>query len=1648
MKSLWIKCLLGIFVFLVAGAIGYNLFPSSSSEIAKPSGRESVKVEVPVKPPVKAIPQPVEDAAPPNVSIPVTQQEPDPEPEPEIPDPLRYVSLSSQDPKGDIQACLEFSASFQDIRESELKPYIRVSPRLPFSIDARGTRLCLLGLDYGRSYEIEILKGLKAGNDSELQRNQTVTVTFEDKPAFVGFAGNGIILPDTKGARLVLKTVNVDKLTLSLYRVNDRILSQHNPNEGDSGTVDDYVQTYDANSQRTEIWSGEIEVETNRNEIVETAFNLQDKIEGQDHGAFILIAQHIVEGEPEYRRAKALRWLISTDLALTSYHGSDALYLSVRSIEKAQLKAGIRLDLIAANNEKLSEATTDSEGRAVFDQALLSGIGPLKPKMIMAYGPDGDYAVLDLSRAPLDLSAMDVQGRAVPEEFDLYAFTDRGIYRPGESIQLTALLRDNDAIAIQGRVLSLVVKRPDGSEYLEQSLTNEDMGGYVHRIALPAQAARGKWSLDLTVEGTDTKIKKSISVEDFVPQRLKLTVAPEEQPVLAAGEDRDIKLDAQFYYGAPGANLETEAELRLQRDPNPFPDYKKYTFGDVTQTFKERNITIKLPMTDDEGQASAKIRLTPSDTSSSFPLRASFIAGVAEPGGRYVRENVFIPVRDQANYIGFKSRFGARAERNKPAEIGIISLAASGERSSGKLTWTLNREERNYSWYRYRSRWQYRNRTNDMFVADGSLTIGKDRPAIWAQSLDWGRYRLDVKSENGDVASYRFGVGWSNWGDSDSDAPDRILVGATDLPGKPGGQMTLNLKAPYAGKGDIVIADHTVRAIRTIDVPAGASSVRIPYDPEWGHDIYAMVTLYTGLDAGERTGVKRAVGLTHIALDRASQTLDVKLDVPDRVKPRSTLNIPVEISGHSLAKKAWVSLAAVDEGILALTDFKSPDAPAAFFAKKAFSLDIHDDYSRMLNPYQAGGPDRSGGDSIGGAGLSVVPTKTVALFQGAVSIVNGKANIPLELPDFNGELRLMATAWTETAIGSVSQPLKVRDAVPANLALPRFLAPGDIAAATFTLDNIDGVAGTYRTAISGGGLLKGQSAAFDLPTGMRDQLGVELSAPDIGIYTLSTDISGPKKYAVRSDYPIEVRSPYRPVTRRIIKPLEAGESYTLSKDVLDGYSVAGADIEVGISRLPGLSIAPYLASLNRYPYGCTEQTVSKAMPLLYVETLGGLEDTSQSNLRKRIHNAIEKVASRQSLTGEFGLWREGDGNLPASLQLYVSEFLVEAERKGFDVPEQSLDSAINAVRILSRMENNYPLKLSFGNSASRKAAELRRAERAAYAHYVLALADQPDASGIRYLDRAFGERFSNPISLAYLGAALARIGDNVRADANYQRAYDRLADDREYSYYSSPERNTAALLAIGGQSLKDDMTGELLLVLSDLESATASTQEKSYIVRAMANLGTSRKPVSTSAKGLTLNDNAAFLLGTDLDKTVSVTNTSEAKAYVTLDVTSTPIAPPETLSSGFKIEKTVYGLSGDILDANKFKKGERAIIEISATSNFSADKMIVMADLLPAGFEIESILTPEDSQADGRFAFLNDLSEFDMQEARDDRFIASDRRTRWDRGGIEFNAAYIVRAVTSGTFTFPGAIIEDMYRPARVATTAHGTLEIAPSGDF
>ncbi|WP_418152881.1 alpha-2-macroglobulin [Litorimonas sp. RW-G-Af-16] len=1489
MRKFFLGLLGFIGVFGLAGWLGYTLYSGSYdaprrsankvTDSAPPSAVEDLRIT--------PTPRNTRDAAAP------TETQSDPV--------LSYSGWEARDLGDQSQACFTFSSRLQPGAEVDLKSYVEITPKTPFSLAISDSDLCVLGLDYAKEYNVALLPGLKAVNGTKLQIRRDVEVTFGNKPAFIGFTGEGIILPRTDRSALGITSMNVDAMDLTLYRVNHRILTQTSPNSGGGALEGEYSYGSDAWGTRVEVWSGKLDVQSVSNKMITTAFDLQDKITDKGPGAYIIEAKRHTEDVEAGRGggtrvASAWRWIISTDMALTSYRGASGLTVSVRSIDSARLQSGVRLDLVAQNNEKLAEIITDANGRAFFATALLDGGGALTPKMIMAYAENGDYAVLDLSRSPLDLTALDVTGRTGSAPIDVYAFTERGVYRPGETVHLTALMRDPTARASFDRPVTVTISKPNGSEVSRKVFEGSDAaGGVVLDYDVPNDAPRGQWSIGFDAEGLGTIRTIQFGVEDFVPQKLRLGIKADETPY-RIGEKREIMLDAQFLYGAAGRGLAAEAEARIQIDPNPFPDFKDYNFGDVNKAYQEQLVMLDEGLTDDAGAFELALDIDGPEFRSPHPLRAFVTAGVAEPGGRFVRDSIFIPVRSQDSYVGIKPGFDYYADKSKPVPISLIAVNAAGARVAKTVEWTLVEEDYDYHWYREYGRWRYRRDVRDIPVTSGEIQIGVDAPAQWSRQLGYGRYRLDVTTDDG-TASYGFGVGWSR-GNSTTDAPDRIQIGAPSKDMTPGERFTITLNAPYAGRGDLVIANDTVQSVQAIDIPAGASEISLPFSEDWGQSVYAMVTLYTAMGE-EGAAPKRAVGLAHISLDRSDQTLKVAIQAPDKIAPRQTINIGVSANNLPRGEKAYVVLTAADEGILQITKYPSPDAPGHYFPKKAFTLDVRDDYSRILDPFAAGGQIRQGGDSLGGAGLTVVPTKTVVLFSGLVPMKNGRASIPVVLPDFNGELRLMATAWSKTAIGSASQPMKVRDAVPANLALPRFLAPGDKAIATVALDNLDGGAGEYLASISAETLsIDDGTAAFDLAQGQRDQAIIPITGGALGIDTLSLSVKGPQNYTLTSTYPIQTRAPYRDVTDYQLTRLAPNESYTLDQDSFAGFLQGSAEFSLSVDTLPGLTPAPFLAALRRYPYGCSEQTTSVAMPLVFVEELGGIEGMSNVEQRRQVQKAIIRLVARQDADGAFGLWSSGDGNASPWLSLYVTDFLIKADSRGFDVPEDALKKALNAAKKLSRMEYYTSLNLNF--EASNQSQDRLRAERAAYAHYNLVQGGRGDIAAIRYVHDEFADKMRSPLALAHLGAALEGMGDMRRAKLAYGLAETKLGDADEDDYYASDIRNAAAVLAVAGNTAPEGVTARVIKSLAGLDASRTNTQENSYLVQAMAKLKANTGDVSVKADGLTLSNNALSSVVSPSTQG-TITNTGSDPVWVSVSVHGSPktAPPPKRKASRF-----------------------------------------------------------------------------------------------------------------------------------------------------
>ena len=1570
------------------------------------------------------------------------------------PDQFEYLRYAINTESSAPELCLTFSAPLDP--QVDYSAYIEIDE--PVSLAVSGQRLCLGGLQFGQTRTVTLRQGLPSADGASLAADEQTVLTFDDRPAFIGFAGSGVVLPRIDADGVAIQTVNVPRVRVIVHRVTDRALAFREITSGYDAASGEWNWAYGEETPGdagVEVWRGEMDTPGDANASVTTVFPIAETIGRLQPGAYYIEvddADAVERDENSGNHARARRWIMVTDLAFTAWRSGDGMEVTVRSLQSARPAQGAEVRLVARSNEVLSSQVTGLDGKARFSAALMNGTDGNTPRLLAAYGVDGDFALLDLNRNPVDLSSQPVAGRDRPDHGDAYLYLDRGVYRSGETVQASALLRDLAGRALTGRAGSLIVYQPNGLELTRHRFENApNAGGLSHGFELPRSAARGQWRLALALDGAGEVGSTWFAVEDFVPQRVELTLSADSETPMRAGETRMVDARVRFLYGAPGAGLTIEGSARIEPDPNPFTDWAGYRFGRHDERFSESLEDLPRTVADGRGEARVPVSADGRGEDSSLPLRLRAVIRVQEPGGRAVADDVRIPYRPQARYAGLRAEFDGAAERNAPARFSLIAVDADGAPVAADMQWCLVRRDYNYDWYRTDGgEWRWRRSERVVPIESGQTRLnGTDAAEISTGSLAWGDYTLIVSDGERDIASTGFWVGYGGRAQAGEEAPDTVRVAGPDRAPEAGSNAVITVRAPYAGLAEVVVANDRILTSRQISVSEEGAEITVPVTADWGAGAYVMVSVYTPRDAVNQPRPRRAVGVTWVPVNVEGRTFDLTLDAPERAIPEQPLVVNVSAEGGPRGERAWVTLAAVDEGILLLTNFRSPNPADWFFGQTQLGVDLLDDYGRVLDPNQgAAAPVRSGGDQIGAAGLSVVPTRTVALFSGPVQLDrSGRASITLDVPEFNGELRLMAVAWSEGGLGSASRPVTVREDAPAELILPRFMAPGDTAEATVTVDNIDLPAGAFTAQVSATGPISapGDAVQISLAPGQLEDRRVRLSADAAGIGELVLAVSGPQNFSTRRSYPIEVRSAWLPesrVERRILRP---GESWTPPAAALAGYVDGTGSLLVSSSAFP-IDMGPLYRDLAAYPYACTEQSLSRAMPLLYARQLADLADEdTRGGAAADVRRTIEQILSRQSGDGSFGLWRVGDGQASPWLGAYAADFLSRAEQQGYPVPRAALERALNQLQPIARGE----LWRAYGYNTSVPEARWTRDTRqrledrsAAYALYVLARNGQADRSRLRYMHDERIRQIESPLVRAHIGAGLAAMGDRARAASAFEAAVEALGYRNEGDWYQSVRRDTAAVLALAAEAGETDIVERLAGRLSrDLpEPSRLTTQEKVFLILAAHALAGDSDAVSISYDG-TADDPAAVRFdAAALAQAGTFTNTGAQPVFVTMLARGAPAEAPPASASMLRVEKSILNTRGEAVDLASVVQGDRLIISLTLIPERQAMASYVIADLLPAGFEIEGVLTAEDGVPNGPYAFLGELSYPQVAEARDDRFVAAIE----SRGGRTERFAYVVRAVTVGEFALPGAVAEDMYRPDVTARSESSRVAIRP----
>lgn len=1592
------------------------------------------------------------------------------------------VDTTGADPK----ACIELTRPLDPSRS--YSDFVLVSPdtgRAPAaSVSAsNAAELCVAGLGF-YDRRVTLLKGLPAKNGQTLAANADVDFTFGQKPPYVGFAGEGVILPRQDSDGVGIETVNVSKLAIEVWRVPDRNLVRKSISAPDAVGEDEYADDYGDDAVGEDgrrVWKGEVAVRGPQGEHVTTVFPLGAVLKELKPGAYVIKAKdasggrdikhktNADEDEDMGQVAQARRWILFTDMALVSYKGSDGLDVIVRSLKTAQPMAGVRLALVAKDGEDLASVASDGQGHVHFAKALLDGKGGEAAKAVMAYGPGADFTTADLDRPPVDLSNQGVggrqsdpdaksltAGRASSNVVDGYLYSDRGVYRPGETVRLVGLVRDNTAMAVKNRAGLIIVRRPSGVEAYRWKFDKTPEGFASADVVLPKSAPRGRWTAELKLDGVEQPCgQMSFSVEDFAPQRLAVDVNASPAQPLGSGETRKVGVDARFLYGAVGAGLQVQGEARIKADHDPFPAFKDYEWGDEEKPFEEKQLDLDSTVTDGAGHATLSLDAAKAGDSAQ-PLKALLTASVFEPGGRPVREGAEVKIRQRGEFLGVKVDQGSNSGAKTPlVSFDIRAVNPGGARIPAPgVNWTLITENWDYTWFQQDGKWSWRRTSRDVIAAKGTMDIGVDGAKL-SRRLDWGDYRLVLEDPRTQARTVvRFSAGWGA-PSKDAEAPDMVRVSTGTRSYGQGETVPVAIKAPYAGQAQVAVATDRLIELRNVFVPKGGATVMLHSSPAWGGGAYVLVSVVQPRDPVATPRPRRAIGLVYVPLDPKSRKLTVDVGTAERVLGRDRLLVPIKVEGLKLGQRARVTIAAVDQGILNLTKFESPNPVKWYFGKRALGVDYRDDYGRLLDP-NLGAPAslEYGADELGGASLTTTPIKSVALWSGVVFTgADGRATVTLPAPAFNGELRVMAVAWTDQAVGSNEQKVTVREPVVAELDLPRFLAPGDHALATLELHNMEGRAGGYTAQVQGqGGILGLFRKLYQLAVGQRIVDRVPVDAPArAGVGHVAFDVTGPAfSYPVGFD--LQTRTGWGAETRVTSELQRPGEAFTPSPAMLAGFTPGSATMEVSYSPFRGFDPAPIADALSKYPYGCTEQVVSVAYPWLY-STNGVAKEATVRKAPPLLSEAVGKLLDRQSADGAFGLWRVGDSEADAWLGAYATDFLVEAKAAGAPVPDQAIDKALWAMRQISRPDGfasvsyrlSYDEAWMFDKDRAKAATARMRSQAAAYALYVLAKAGQGDLARLRWYHDVQFKTESSPLARAQVAAGLHRMGDEARARDGFRQAIEALGYRAPDDWYQSPLRDLAGVIALAYEAGEPDVARSLQGKLEDTvkDPDNLNTQEQARLLQAahFMLLASGQMRVDASGATLLVDSGGSRRWGVGRLADARFVNSGRGPLWRTVTVRGSPADAPGAASRGVTLEKAFFTMQGGEIDPSHITQGQRIVVRLSGRSGEARTLPLVLDDALPAGFEIETVLNPDDAKS-GAFKFLGELNETRAQESRDDRYIAAVTLM----GAKPFAVAYIIRAVTPGDFYRPGAEAHDMYRSSVFARTAGARTVISPSG--
>ncbi len=1550
---------------------------------------------------------------------------------------------------------------------------ISVEPYEPVSIKTYGKDVYLQGdFKRGEKYTVNVRKNIKSSRGTKTAEQVSADVEIEDVKPQMEFIHSGVFLPSTGNSRIYLKTVNLRKIDVSVIQVFENNLGQFLQTEQLSSSSDrnsqfnyQYVNRVGVPIAETELTIGE-----EKNKWLVQELDLSSLIDPEEKGLYLVSVtfdredmiypldeeQRYYHGDDYYSNPNSRGYLYTngriykpvmvSDIGLTWKAGSREHAVYATDLITASPLQGVRVTLRTYQNQIIAQGITDSDGTVTF--------GDIDRNAFYMTGERGNQrSVVKANEMAWNLSSFNTGGSAAGDRGTrAFLYTDRGVYRPGDTVQLGVIVRNRDNTFPDDHPVELTVYNPQGQVYSETTTTSGKDGFYHFEITTQEADPTGTWTAYVTA-GSETFSTK-IRIETIVPNRLKVNLSPVPEGLDWRDDDVDITLSSSYLFGAPAASLEAEIDAEIQSREKSFEGYPGFRFSSEISSPPRFDQSVFRGNLSPQGTAQVSLSL-PSFSGAPSALDLVLHARVLEKGGRAVHQVRSVPVNPYRYYAGVKKpemKYGY-AQIGSSFEFPYILVDSEGNPASGKsLSYRIYRNER-YWWWEYDSYDEYKARyKSDSYtelIKEGTV-ISKQKPGTISFAPEqWGEYYAEVvypgTGEDGSGHSAGFFFRASAWSDQPAGADEGTLSITTDKESyNPGEIAEITMITPDEGRILLTLErDGKIISSQWRDPARGETKISIPISRDMLPTTYAAVSLIQPHGQSENDRPIRMYGIVPLNVIDPQTKQELSIITEPVIEPDTDFYVTVQTKS---GRPTQFTLAVVDEGLLDLTNFPTPDPWSEFYSKQRLSVRSYDLFSQVIGVFKG---DVFKTFSIGGGEgeMMMAPEEgaeaersrrfePVALFKGPLKTdPSGKAVVKFHMPNYVGSVRIMAVSASGDAYGSASKAVPVRSDVVMLPTLPRVLGPGEEAIVPINLFALAGNLGPVTVRVRAEGPVNFSGSTYRTVWIDKDE------ERDVFFDLETENAVGPAKIFITLDYgnktaqtviPINVRASSTPLTLWSEGRVEPDNRTSLS---LPEEGIKGSNKAVlTIHKRENLHLSHRYNWLIRYPYGCIEQTVSAVFPQLYLKDFISADNDESSEIDRNINEAIKALRKFQLPSGGFTYW-PGRSEPSSWGTNYAGHFLIEASVLGYHVPKDMISNWLrfqnNAALssrddLTTRLYRLYLLALS-GEGAvgamnlikENSLHELRTVERwmLASSYYLTGMENTADTilrnAGIEVEQyQEFGGTYGSTLrDQAIILEQAVMMERSYTADLLFESVSEIIAGSR----WLSTQETGYSLLAMGKYLESMRVDGDLLagtIILPDGREIPFSTRESVY------------------KKDLTeyLYNGGAVSTGNRKSVTVEIDPiTSAARVFPVLQWEGLPLKP-EFLDESKNIDLTVnwYDNEGRKVDVTGLTQGKefwaRITVQRPATNRIFMEEL-ALTQMIPSGWEIiNTRLTGEENPWWMR---QFSMGSFDYMDIRDDRvswFFDMPSHT----SSLDF--VFKVQAVTAGTFFLPPTSAEAMYR--------------------